>query len=114
MKTAFEKEPATVVSAITGFITAVIGLLVAFNINVTPDQQNAIVGVVAAMSTMIVMVGPIIRQFVSSPATVEQKKLEAFHEGIEVAQPTEPAPAPKPRVQIPKGDGVARFTRPGV
>lgn len=66
-----DKEAAVITTAVTGFIAAVIGLLVAFNISVTPDQKNAIIATVIAFSVLIVAVGPVIRQFVYSRNSVE-------------------------------------------
>lgn len=66
-----DKEAAVITTAVTGFIAAVIGLLVAFNISVTPDQKNAIIATVIAFSVLIVAVGPVIRQFVYSRHSVE-------------------------------------------
>ena len=59
------KEPAVYISAVTGLLTAIIGVLVAFGVDVSDAQQNAILGCVAAFSTVIVLVGPIIRGFVT-------------------------------------------------
>ena len=67
-----KREPAVIVSAITGLITEIIGLLVAFNVNVTEAQQTAIISAVTAVSGVIVLVGPIIRQFVYSPDSVNE------------------------------------------
>lgn len=67
-----QKEPATIVAALTGLISAVVGLLVAYNINVTQQQQAAITGVVVAFSAVVVLVGPAIRNFVYSPDKVEK------------------------------------------
>lgn len=113
MKTAMQKEPAVTVATITAFVTAIIGLLVAFGLNISQEQQDAVLGVIGPSFVVILALGPIVRQFVSSPETVKQEKLEAFHEGVEVAQPTEMTP-PKPRTTIPKEDGVRFLTRPGV
>jgi hypothetical protein len=66
-----DKEAAVITTAVTGFIAAVIGLLVAFNINVTPDQKNAIIATVIAFSVLIVAVGPVIRNYVYSKNSVQ-------------------------------------------
>lgn len=66
------KEPATIITAVIALITEVIGLLVAYGIDVSDSQEQAIVGTVTAASVVIFMAGPIIRQFVYSPKTVDQ------------------------------------------
>jgi hypothetical protein len=80
-KLTLEKEPAVVVTAITGAISAVIGVLVAFNIDVSQDQQNAILGVVTAFATLIVLLGPILRSYVWSPNSVKEATEQAAETG---------------------------------
>jgi hypothetical protein len=62
-------EPALIVGAITAFITAVIAVLVAFNVEMTQAQQNAILGVTAPTVGVILLAAGIIRQFVRPAAT---------------------------------------------
>lgn len=71
MNTALNKEPAVIVTAVSGAMTAVIGLLVAFKIDVTQDQQNAIIACVSAFSALIALLGPILRSYVWSPNSVK-------------------------------------------
>lgn len=61
-------EPALAVGAVTAFVTAVIGLLVAFGLPVTDDQQAAILGITAVLAPVIA--GWFIRSRVFSPAAV--------------------------------------------
>lgn len=68
-----KKEPAVFVSAIVGVLTAFIGLGAAFGLDVTEEQKNAIIGVVAPTSVLIALVGPIIRQFVRPVSTSVSK-----------------------------------------
>lgn len=77
------REPAILISTITSLITEVIGLLVAFNVNVTDAQQTAIISTVTAVSGIIFLLGPITRQFVYSPNTTEVEKQEAYEQGLD-------------------------------
>lgn len=88
-----DKEAAVITTAVTGFIAAVIGLLVAFNINVTPDQQNAIIAMVVAFSVLVVAIGPFIRSFVFSKSSVETIAAKQYEAGLnDATQPPVPAP----------------------
>lgn len=88
-----DKEAAVITAAITGVIAAVIGLLVAFNINVTDEQKNAIISTVVAFSILIVAVGPIIRTFVFSKNSVDQIANTQYRAGLDDAtQPVVPTP----------------------
>lgn len=48
------REPVLTVASITSLVAAVIALLVAFGLPLTNDQQNAILGVVALASPLVV------------------------------------------------------------
>lgn len=48
------REPLVTVSTITALVAAVIGLLVAFGIDLSKDQQTAILGVVAVAAPLVV------------------------------------------------------------
>ncbi len=88
-----DKEAAVITTAVTGFIAAVIGLLVAFNINVTPDQKNAIIATVIAFSVLIVAVGPVIRSYVFSKNSVNKIVNVQYRAGLnDAVQPSVPAP----------------------
>lgn len=73
----FDKEPAVIVSSITAFLTAVIGVAVAFGVEMDDDQQTAVISVVAPVVALIFLLGPIIRTFVYSPDSVQKKVDEA-------------------------------------
>lgn len=62
-------EPSVIVGTITAFVTAAIGLLVAFGLDVTDDQKNAVLAMTAVLAPVIA--GIIIRGKVFSPETVD-------------------------------------------
>ncbi len=72
------KEPATIVSSLIGLITAVLGLAAAFGLNISDEQQNAIIGVVIPASAFIALIGPIIRQFVTPTKKAEKAIEDAY------------------------------------
>lgn len=82
-----DKEAAVITTAVTGFIAAVIGLLVAFNINVTDEQKNAIIATVVAFSILIVAVGPVIRAQVFSKNSVQDIAADQYQAGLSDATP---------------------------
>jgi hypothetical protein len=63
------KEPAVIVNSITAIVAAIVAALVAFGLDLTEEQQGAILLLVAALAPVIA--GFISRQFVYAPATVE-------------------------------------------
>lgn len=65
-----KREPATIIGAITAVVSAVLALLVAFGMDVSEDQQAAILGVVAAVAPLVA--GVLIRSKVWSPASVDK------------------------------------------
>lgn len=75
-----QKEPATIVSVIIGALTAVIGV-VAFGLDISDTQRNAIIGAVAPLAVLIALVGPFIRQFVFSPKTTQEFVDTAYQAG---------------------------------
>jgi hypothetical protein len=76
-----KSEPAVIVSTLTAFLTAIIGLAVAFGADITGEQQNAILTVLGPAVAIIALVGPVIRQFVWAPNTVKQVKAESVKAG---------------------------------
>ena len=78
---ALNKEAAVIVSSITGFAVAVIGLLVAFGIDVSEAQQKAIVATIIASAVMVAAVGPVIRRFVYSKDSVQKIATKAAKTG---------------------------------
>lgn len=61
-------EPALTVGAVTGFVTALLGLAVAFGLPVTDGQQAAILGITATLAPLVA--AWFIRSRVYAPATV--------------------------------------------
>lgn len=77
MKNAWKAEPAL----ISGFVAAVLVLLVAFNIPITDAQQQAVLGLTAA-ALMLLQAG-ITRQNVYAPDTVKNVALDNRSSGYE-------------------------------
>lgn len=50
-----KNEPVITVAGVTAAVTAVIALLVSFGVDLTQDQQNAILGVVAVVAPLVVI-----------------------------------------------------------
>jgi hypothetical protein len=108
MNDVIKNEPAVTVSAVTALIASSTGLLVAFNINITEAQQDAIVAFSLASFPFILLLGGVIRGLVSPAAKVD----EAFVEGLETAQSdaVEVRPPSGGSANFPPGEGGARFT----
>lgn len=70
-------EPARLVSIITAFITAALGLVAAFGLNVSDDQRNAILGVIGPTVLIIGFAGEFIRARVVSPETAAKAVSDA-------------------------------------
>ena len=89
-------EPAVILGAVTGLVTAIIAVLVVFGVNVSANQRDAVLALVVALAGLAPLVsGLLTRQRVFSPATVE--RLTA----------PEGQPGSHPRtVYDPDGDGV--------
>jgi hypothetical protein len=83
-------EPAVVISTVTAVLTALIGTGLAFGLNISDDQQNALLGSVAPLVGVIFLIGPVIRTFVYSPATTEKLVKSATRK--EQAGETPPVP----------------------
>ena len=66
--TTMRKEPAITVGTVSAAVAAVLTLLVAFGIDVTEEQQTAILGVVAALGPIVT--GLLIRRKVTPAGTV--------------------------------------------
>ncbi len=77
------KEPAVLISTVSAFLTAILGLGVAFGAEITDDQKNAILGVVAAVVPIIALIGPLIRGFVYSPKSYGDAVGKAHDAGIQ-------------------------------
>lgn len=66
-KGAMQTEPALSVGSIIAAVTAIIALLVAFGLDISEEQQTAILGVVAVLAPVIATV--VTRSKVYSPAS---------------------------------------------
>lgn len=77
-----------VLSTITTFVAAAIGLLVAFGVALTAAQIAAIGAFVVALYG----VGVLVRNYVWTPKSVANAEAEAFEDGFQasVARPTSP------------------------
>lgn len=80
-------EPAISVASITAAVTAVLALLVSFGVSLSPDQQLAILGVVAVVGPLVV--GLVTRGRVYAPETVEERILDA--EAVTAAADADPS-----------------------
>ncbi|UFU03423.1 hypothetical protein LQF12_02095 [Ruania suaedae] len=65
------REPAAIIGAIGTAVGAILALLVAFGIDVTEEQQTAILGVVAAVGPIVV--GLLIRGKVSPAPKIDRE-----------------------------------------
>lgn len=89
-----EREPAITVATVTAFVTAIIGLLVAFGIDISTEQRDAIIGVIGPAFIVILAIGPIVRQFVYAPKTTERLVTDAYKAGTPPTQPKPEVPSP--------------------
>lgn len=88
-KGAMQTEPAGMVATITGAVTAVIALLVAYGFDISNEQQVALLGVVAVIAPVIA--GIVTRSKVASPASAIEAVNEAAVTGDAVgANPMKP------------------------
>jgi argininosuccinate lyase len=76
-----KSEPALSVGVVTAFLTEFFGLLVAFGVDLSTEQQSAIIATVTAAATLIVVMSGIIRQLVWSPESVEKLTDQAYKKG---------------------------------
>ena len=76
-----DKEPALLIAGLTALVAAVCGLLVAFGLNVTKEQQDAIVGAVVAVVTVVPLVAGFIRHYVFAPDTVNRVRADHYMSG---------------------------------
>lgn len=73
--TNMQTEPAAIIGAISMAVASVLSLLVAFGLNITEEQQVAILAVVASVGPLVVAL--LIRPKVVSPATADQAVADA-------------------------------------
>ncbi len=61
-----EKEAAVITTTVTAFLVALLGFLAAFGLDISEDQKDALIKMVIPTSSIILVIGPVIRQFVFS------------------------------------------------
>lgn len=82
------KEPAAIVGSITAAVAAIIALLVAFGANVSDEQAQAVLGVVAVLAPAIAAF--VIRQNVFASKTVDRVETAAYNDGVAGNKPPPP------------------------
>jgi hypothetical protein len=85
-------EPLWNSASIQALVSAVLGVLVAFNVSVDDAQRNAILGLTAAVCGIIFGGTVVARTQVTPTAKVEEIKAEAFSAGVEAVVNAPPAP----------------------
>ena len=83
------REPVAIIGALTAAVAAVLGLLVAFGLPITEEQQSAILAAIGPVAALIVGAAFLIRSKVYAPATVEKIAADAHKDGVEEATPIE-------------------------
>ena len=81
------REPAVIISTITAFLTAAIGLGLAFGLEISEEQQDAMLKMLAATVTLLAAIGPIIRTFVFSPKSTQELVSNAEQAGATNSPP---------------------------
>ena len=87
-----QTEPSVIIGSVTAFVTAAIGLLVAFGLDIDQQQQTAILGMTAVLAPVLASIA--IRFRVFSPSTVERLSADAYAAGTPPTQPKPPLPDP--------------------
>lgn len=87
-----QTEPSTIIGTITGLAAAVVAALIAFGVDLSQDQQNALLGLVAVVAPIVA--GVLIRSKVFAPATVEKLTTKAYQAGTPPTQPKPEVPSP--------------------
>jgi hypothetical protein len=72
-------EPSAIVGTITAAVTAVLALLVAYQVDISQDQQTAILGVTAVVAPLVASL--VIRTRVFSPKSTESIAQQAANTG---------------------------------
>lgn len=85
--TGLSREPAAVTATITALVAALITLVVAFGLDLTKEQEVAIIGITAVLAPIIA--GLITRTKVSPASTVVAQSVTS---GAVVAGPASPLP----------------------
>ncbi len=85
-----DREASMIVTATLAFIGAAITLLVAFGVDLSDEQQKAILTTAGSFFALLLLAGPIIRQFVFSKNTTDRL--------VDAAYIADPAVDPPPVV----------------
>lgn len=65
-------EPAVVISTVTAVLTALIGVGLAFGLDISKERQDALLSSIGPLTGVIFLLGPIIRTFVYSPNSTDK------------------------------------------
>ncbi|GAB3750007.1 hypothetical protein [Microlunatus parietis] len=79
------KEPAVILGVIGAAVAAVLGVLVAFNLPLTQDQQDAIMAAIGPVGLLIIAL--ITRQWVTPEARARSRERAALRQGRQEATP---------------------------
>jgi hypothetical protein len=85
-------EPTRIVGYVTTMVGAIIGVLIAFGINIDDDQRNALLTAIGAFVPVAIVMVELIRSRVVSPA--------ATGEAVAIAKRIDPMSAVVPDVQV--------------
>jgi len=76
-----DKEPALTIGVITAVVQAGIGMAVAFGLDLSEDQKQALILFVSAAFPIIIIMSGLIRQLVYSQSTVKQIRAASVKAG---------------------------------
>lgn len=92
-----KREPAVIIGLVVGFVTTVIALVVAFGVDLSTEQQGAILAVVAALAALVQAF--LTRGVVFAPASVARIEDQAVATGVRIAK-VAAAPGPSLTYQM--------------
>lgn len=92
------KEPLVTVSTITAIAAAVIGVLVAFAVPLTEDQQVAILALVGVLAPVVVAL--VVRPKVTPEAKAQDRERAALRKGQQEAAPVRQVDLDPPAEEI--------------
>ena len=82
-----QREPALIIGLVTAAVASVLVLLAAFGVDLTPEQQVAVIGVIAGVGPLVAV---IITRGKVTPAAVVVEALNP--DGVRIAGPASPLP----------------------
>lgn len=85
-------EPTRIIGYVTTAVTALIGLLVAFGVDISDEQKNALLTAIGAFVPVAIVMVELIRNFVVSPASAG--------EAVAIAKTEHPDTATIPDVRV--------------